>query len=63
MPTLSASQVETFHRIPPLAVAIFVTDRTCHFGSFTAECLVFLVLWYGLDALYQRFVRQIGLIE
>lgn len=57
MPTLTASQVEILHRIPPLAIAIVVTDRTCHFGSFALECLVFLTLWFGLDALYQRFVR------
>lgn len=57
MPTQTASQVEILHRIPSLAAAIFITDRACHFGSFALECLVFLALWYGLDALYQRFVR------
>lgn len=57
MPTLSAAQTDILHRIPPLAVAIVFTDRACHFGSFALECLVFLALWYGLDALYQRFVR------
>ena len=57
MRSLTASQVEIFHRIPSLAIAIFVTDRACHFGSFALECLVFLALWWGLDALYQRFVR------
>ena len=57
MPTLTSSQVDVLHRIPPLAVAIFITDRSCHFGSFALECLVFLTLWYGLETLYERFVR------
>jgi len=57
MPALTAPQVEILHRVPSLAIAIVVTDRTCHFGSFALECLVFLTLWYGLDTLYQRFVR------
>ena len=57
MPTLTAAQTDVVHRLPSLTVAIIVTDRTCHFGSFALECLVFLTLWYGLDTLYQRFVR------
>lgn len=41
------------YRVPPLAFAILLTDRYCHFGSFALECLVFLALWYGFHTLYQ----------
>jgi len=57
MSTWIATQSDVLHRVPPLAVSILVTDRFCHFGSFALECLVFLALWWGLDALYRRFVR------
>ena len=41
------------YRAPPLVLAMLLTDRYCHFGSFALECIVFLALWYGFQILFE----------
>ncbi len=44
-------------KAPPLVVSLAVAEAYFHFGSFTRECVVFLGLWYVLDAAYSRVIR------
>lgn len=40
-------------RLPSLGVSLVVAEKFFKFHSFTLECLAFLALWRGLDALHQ----------
>jgi hypothetical protein len=42
-------------RLPSLGVSLIVAERFFKFHSFTLECLAFLALWRGLDALQHAF--------
>ena len=43
-------------RLPMLVVSLVFAELFFKFHSFTLECLAFLLLWRGLDHLYQNFV-------
>lgn len=42
--------------LPPLALSLTVAELFFKFGSFAAECLGFLALWYALDLLQRRLL-------
>lgn len=47
---------ELFRRqLPVFALAFMIAELFYKFHSFTLECLAFLVTWYVLDAIAQRF--------
>jgi hypothetical protein len=41
-------------KAPPFVFSLLTAEIFFRFGSFTAECLTFLALWYGLDLVYER---------
>ena len=52
-------QAVSWVRLPPLAVAMIVTDQYVHLGSFLRECLVFLALWFPLDWICRRVWKRL----
>lgn len=38
-------------QLPAIAAALLVTETFLKLGSFSAECVAFLGIWYVLDAL------------
>jgi hypothetical protein len=46
--------------LPPLAIAMATAEIFFKFGSFTLECLAFLVLWYVLAQIYEWMFPRLG---
>ena len=43
-------------RLPALIAALLIAEMFFKFGSFTLECVAFLVLWRGLDLAMERLI-------
>lgn len=46
--------------LPPMAISLAVAELFFKLGSFTAECLAFLALWYALDLVGRRLLPEGG---
>ena len=45
---------------PALALSLIVAELFYKFGSFTLECLGFLVTWFVLDAVFAQIGRALS---
>ena len=45
---------------PALAISLIVAELFYKFGSFTLECIGFLVTWFVLDALFAQIGRVLS---
>ena len=48
---------------PALVLALVIAELFYKFGSFTLECLAFLVTWYVLSFVINRLAAWAGLIN
>lgn len=48
--------------LPPFAAAMGTAELLFKFGSFTLECLAFLVLWWALAQVYRRVLALLGVL-
>ena len=45
---------------PALVISLVIAEMFYKFGSFTLECLGFLVTWFVLDATFARAMRALA---
>ena len=44
--------------MPPFAVSLVVAETFYKFGSFSLECIAFLVTWYVLAFVYRTIIER-----
>lgn len=50
-------------KAPPFVLSLLSAEMFFRFGSFTAECLAFLVLWYALDRAYEKVSDSVATVR
>lgn len=53
----SSSRELVLNHLPSLTIALVISESTFKLGSFTLECLAFLITWYVTDFALSRFLR------
>ena len=56
----SSMQQLLTRQAPALVMSLVIAEMFYKFGSFTLECLGFLVTWFVLDATFARVMRALA---